>query len=153
VTTVAELVACFDELAGRGRRRVAHLRPLLEARRVGFHPGANDGELRVLDWILSRGLLRPVQQLWVVANGSRYCLDFAWPAGKVGLEWDGWDDHGTRRAFDEDRVRRNDLELAGWLILQVTSRTPRPVVLDWVERALEQRLPLELRAIDRVYPA
>src|SRR5579864_4856795 len=39
VVTNRDLDACFQELAGRGRRRIAHLRPLLAARGIGFHPG------------------------------------------------------------------------------------------------------------------
>jgi hypothetical protein len=141
VTTIEELKACFDELAGRGRRRVAHLRPIIDARLVGFDPGGSDAELRLLRWIDEGGLPRPVQQLSVVANGKRYCLDFGYPAAKVALEWDGWDDHGTRRAFDGDRARRDELELAGWLVLQATSRIPRHEVVDRLRRALDQRLP------------
>jgi hypothetical protein len=149
VTNVEELQACFDDLAGRGRRRVAHLRPLLEARQVGFDPGGSDREVELLRWFDEAGLPRPVQQLWVVAGGKRYCLDFGWPAAKMGLEYDGWDDHGQRLAFDYDRERRDELELAGWLILQVTSRHSRRKVVSWTRRGLEQRLPAEVRALAR----
>ena len=139
VTTIDELRRCFEDLAGRGRRRIAHLRPLLADRGAGFHPAANDGELRVVRWVVEAGLPKPVQQLWVVAEGKRYCLDYSYPAWKVGFEWDGWDNHGMRRAFDYDRGRRNDLELAGWLMLQFTSRMGRQVVVDRVRKAIEQR--------------
>jgi predicted transcriptional regulator of viral defense system len=147
VTSIGELKECFDRLAGRGRRRIAHLRPLLEARLVGFDPGGSDAELELVAWLVDAGLPRPVQELWVVANGNRYRLDLAYPQAKVGIERDGWDDHGTRRAFDYDRERRDELELAGWLILQVTSRMTRQTVVGRVRRALQQRLPLELRAV------
>jgi hypothetical protein len=147
VTTVDELKACFDDLAGRGRRRVAHLRPLIEERLVGFNPGGSDAELRVLRWIGQAGLPLPVQQLSVIANGRRYCLDFGYPNIKVGLEWDGWDDHGTRRAFDHDRGRRDELELAGWLILQFTSRMSRQTMVGRVRRALDQRQPQRLSCV------
>jgi predicted transcriptional regulator of viral defense system len=139
VTTVRELHACFNELAGRGRRRIAHLRPLLEARVPGFHPGANSAELRVVHWVVEAGLPKPVQQVWVVAGGNRYCLDFAYPWWKVGWEWDGWEDHGLRRAFSYDRGRRNDLELAGWLMLQFTPDMSRRLIVHQVRKAIEQR--------------
>ena len=139
VTTVRELHACFEELAGRGRRRIAHLRPLLEARLPGYHPGANDGELQVVRWLAEAGLPKPVQQVWVVAGGSRYCLDFAYPWWKITWEWDGWEDHGLRRAFSYDRGRRNDLELAGWLTLQFTPEMGRKVVVEQVREAIERR--------------
>ncbi|HEV3354650.1 MAG TPA: hypothetical protein VG076_17105 [Acidimicrobiales bacterium] len=139
VTTIDELHVCFGELAGRGRRRIAHLRPLLAARDSSFHPGANAGELRVVKWVVEAGLPRPVQQVWVVADGKRYCLDFAYPEWKIGWEWDGWEDHGLRRAFSYDRGRRNDLELAGWFMLQFTPDMSRGVVVDRVRKAIELR--------------
>jgi hypothetical protein len=139
VTTVADLRLCFEELAGRGRRRIAHLRPLLAARDPSFHPGANTAELRVVNWVVEASLPRPVQQVWVVADGKRYCLDFAYPEWKIGWEWDGWEDHGLRRAFSYDRGRRNDLELAGWFILQFTPEMSRSVVVDRVRKAIELR--------------
>jgi len=139
VTTVKELGACFEELAGRGRRRIAHLRPILDARVPGFHPGANAGELRVARWTVEAGLPKPVQQVWAVAEGKRYCLDFAYPELKIGWEWDPWETHGIRRAFSYDRSRRNDLELAGWLMLQFTPEMGRRVVVDRVRKAIEQR--------------
>jgi hypothetical protein len=139
ITTVQELHACFNELAGRGRRRIAHLRPLLEARVPGFHPGANDGERRVARWVVEAGLPKPMQQVWVVAGGARYCLDFAYPWWKIGWEWDPWDTHGIRRAFSYDRGRRDDLELAGWLILQFTPDMARRVVIDRIRKAIALR--------------
>ena len=139
ITTVQELHACFNELAGRGRRRIAHLRPLLEARVPGFHPGANDAELQVVRWVVEAGLPPPVQQVWVVTGGKRYCLDYAYPWWKIGWEWDGWEDHGLRRAFSYDRGRRNELELAGWFMLQFTPDMGRRVVVDQVRKAIEQR--------------
>jgi len=139
VTTLKELHACFNELAGRGRRRIAHLRPILEARVPGFHPGANNGERKVVRWIVEAGLPKPVQQVWVVADGQRYCLDFAYPWWKIGWEWDPWETHGIRGAFSYDRNRRNELELAGWLMLQFTPDMGRRVVVGQVREAIERR--------------
>ena len=118
-----------------------------------FDPGGSDRELELLSWFEQAGLPRPVQQLWVVAGGKRYCLDYAWAPAKMGLEYDGWDDHGQRLAFGYDRERRTELELAGWLILQVTSRHSRRKVVDWARRGLEQRLPPQLRALLQSYGA
>jgi hypothetical protein len=105
----------------------------------GFHPGANGGELQVVRWVVAAGLPKPVQQIWVVAAGERYCLDFGYPWWKIGWEWDGWEDHGLRRAFSYDRGRRNDLELSGWLMLQFTPDMGRRVVVDQVRMGIQQR--------------
>ena len=58
------------------------------------------------------------------AGGRVYLLDLAYPDRRVGIEYDGWDAHRTRSAFDGDRARGNDLALAGWTVLRFTSATP-----------------------------
>ena len=39
-----------------------------------------------------------------------------------GKSLDGWETHGTRLAFEEDRRRRNYLVLAGYAVLNFTYR-------------------------------
>ena len=38
----------------------------------------------------------------------------------LAIELDGWEEHGLRSAFDADRVRGNELVLAGWRLLRFT---------------------------------
>ena len=61
---------------------------------------------------------------------------------KVIAEVDGWEYHGTRDAFENDRRRRNELEAAGYLVLNFTwlqvTRSPDWVV-DCIRRALRRR--------------
>ena len=47
-------------------------------------------------------------------------IDFVWPREGVAVETDGWAAHGTRRAFQDDRERSNDLTAAGWTVLRFT---------------------------------
>ena len=47
--------------------------------------------------------------------------DFVWPAQRLVVETDGWQAHGTRQAFETDRLRDANLVAAGW----------RPVRLAW----------------------
>ena len=51
-----------------------------------------------------------------------YLVDILFVAERVILEIDGWETHGTRIAFEADRRRRNELELAGYRVLNFTWR-------------------------------
>jgi very-short-patch-repair endonuclease len=60
----------------------------------------------------------------VRVGGDRFRLDFAYPEAMVAIEYDGWDAHSSRAAFDRDRRRDRILQLAGWRVLRFTSQTP-----------------------------
>lgn len=128
-----------DELRARGRRRTTVIDEVLEARLDRI--GAGDSELaaKSLRWIESSALPRPVTDYWVVARGNRYCLDIAWPTEKVCVECDGFDNHRMRHRFDGDRDKFSDLALAGWLVLPMTSRTDRHLLVRRITDALAAR--------------
>ena len=70
-------------------------------------------------------------------RGRRRYLDLAYPAERVGIEFDGFAEHGLLRStFDDDRVRDNELRLAGWLVLHFTSRSRPAEVVETTKRAL-----------------
>jgi very-short-patch-repair endonuclease len=81
------------------------------------------------------GLPEPARQLSTVASGRRYRIDLAYPDHRLAIELDGWSHHRTRSAFDNDRARGNQLELAGWTVLRFTSKATRCDVVDTVARA------------------
>jgi len=92
--------------------------------------------------VLRSAGLEPTAGHTVRVANRRYRLDAAFVAQKVALEADGYEFHSSRAAFDRDRERRNQLELAGWLALNVTSRMvygqPRQLVHS-VRHALAER--------------
>lgn len=49
-------------------------------------------------------------------------VDFHWPELRLVVETDGAETHATRPAFERDRARDLDLELAGWHVVRVTWR-------------------------------
>lgn len=51
-----------------------------------------------------------------------YQADVIWPSQGLGLEFDGWDAHGHRLAFERDRKRDQVLLAAGLRVLRVTGR-------------------------------
>jgi len=141
LTSLALLQRVFLDLANRGRRRSTVMRRLLEARLPGFDPGDSDMEVKLVRWITSAGLPRPVQQHRVQVGPRTFRLDLAFPDLMIGIEYDGWEPHRTRRAFDRDRARQNPLEIVGWLILRYTSASTREVVIREVADAIAARSP------------
>ena len=57
----------------------------------------------------------------VVVGGRRRVIDFAWPDHGVAVEFDGFEAHSSRRVFDDDRVRQNDLVDEGWRVYRLTA--------------------------------
>ena len=56
---------------------------------------------------------------------ARICgheVDFVWPTRKLVVEFDGWEFHRSRAAFEKDRRRDADLQLAGYVVLRITWR-------------------------------
>lgn len=75
---------------------------------------------------LHRSLRRkPVGHRWVsnhpiLCGTKQYYADVAIPSRNVIIEVDGFEFHSSRDAFENDRVRQNDLVLAGWVVLRFT---------------------------------
>lgn len=126
-------------MQARGRRRMQTVWALLERWDPSLDMKDLDLQMRTLRWMLADGIEEPEIEFWVVVNGIRYRLDFAWPLLKVCVECDGWERHGLRRKFRSDRDKIAELELAGWLVVPVTSDMPRHVVIDRIRRALALR--------------
>ena len=51
-----------------------------------------------------------------------YELDVFWPRERFAVELDSYEFHRTRAAFERDRLRQEDLKLAGIEMIRVTSR-------------------------------
>lgn len=136
LTTLSLVARVFRDLATRGRRRSTIMRALLDDRATGPDLGDSDAEARIARWLIAARLPQPVQQHRVRIGGRTYKLDLAYPRHRIGIEFDGWATHGTRLAFDADRVRDLDLEDDGWRVLHFTSRSTREFVVERVHRAL-----------------
>ncbi|MGE5408417.1 MAG: DUF559 domain-containing protein, partial [Syntrophothermus sp.] len=53
-------------------------------------------------------------------GGRRYEVDCLWPQAHQIVELGGWQGHGTRAAFREDRARDRRLRVAGYSVTRVT---------------------------------
>ncbi|HWC09600.1 MAG TPA: hypothetical protein VG455_00105, partial [Acidimicrobiales bacterium] len=128
LTDLRELEQVHRDLVSRATR-LATISAILEARRQGPHPGDSAGEMDLARLLTEAGLPMPTAQHQVVTGGTVYVLDLAYPELRLGFEYDGWAVHGTRSAFDRDRIRGNALAAAGWTILHVTSQMSRDAVV------------------------
>ena len=66
------------------------------------------------------GLVNWSTNAWLTAGDHRYCVDVLFTERSLILEVDGWETHGSRSAFEDDRRRRNHLVLAGYRVLNLT---------------------------------
>lgn len=135
-TSADELDAYVRANRGFGRRGVAALRELLSFRVEHRDLGDSDLEDRVYGWIVESGLEPPERQVQVALGGTVWLLDHAYPDRKIALECEGFDHHGRRYRFDSDAARYDELVLAGWTVLRVTSKHGRERVVAWVAQAL-----------------
>jgi hypothetical protein len=126
-----DLIA-IDTLMGRSRgfRGVARLRDALALHRSGAFTRSGL-ERRFIDLVRSAGLPPPSMNLFV----EGYELDAYWAAERFAVELDTYDYHGTPAAFERDRLRQEDLKLAGIEMTRVTGTR-----MDREPRALAKRL-------------
>jgi very-short-patch-repair endonuclease len=100
--------------AGHAAMRAA----LEDVRAHGVEIVRSDLELAFAGLARRFGLPRPRTNVWV--HGRE--VDAWWPAQRVAVEADGWESHGTRRAFQRDREKGNHLALHGVTLLRFTHR-------------------------------
>ena len=76
-------------------------------------------EARFLDLIDQAALPRPLVNTTLDARDyGRPEVDFHWPDRRLIVETDGFETHGTRTAFVEDRRRDAALAAAGWNVVR-----------------------------------
>ncbi len=132
-----ELRSCLARLAGPGRRNLRVIRQVVGDLLPDYDPGDSDLEVRALRALHDAGLPAPVQQHPVrLGSGGGAVLDLAYPEHLVAVELDGWAFHGTRVAFDRDRLRRNELTLLGWHVLQFTASMSDDALVRTVAEAI-----------------
>ncbi len=100
-----------------GRRGGARITRVLAEHQAGTTRTRSSMEEQMLALCRCHGL--PAPRVNQVVEGHE--RDFVWPAQRLVVETDGWQAHGTRQAFEADRLRDAHLLAAGW----------RPVRLTW----------------------
>jgi len=106
-------------LAGRGRKGVAAMRAILDARGAGYVAPESELEARFLTLIRGAGFPEPVRQLDVgSADGWVGRVDFGFPDLKVLVELDGRTHHTSKLDREADARRDARLRASGWLHIQ-----------------------------------
>jgi hypothetical protein len=132
-------LAAVDALIKRskGFRGVARLREALLPHRPRAFTRSNL-ERQFLSLTQGAGLPRPSMNLFV----EGYELDAYWEAERFAVELDTYDYHGSPVAFEADRLRQEDLKLAGIEMTRITGprmdREPEAVA-NRLRRLLAQR--------------
>ena len=89
--------------------------------RLAEAPGHTVSRLedRFLPFLDRHDMPRPHLNVWIEARGRRFKVDCFWPASRQIVELDGWEGHGTRSAFHDDRARDRRLRVAGYGVTRI----------------------------------
>ena len=121
----------------RGFRGVARLRDALIVHRAAAFTRSGL-ERQFVKLVRRAGLPQPSMNLFIAG----YELDAYWPAERFAVELDTYDYHGSPVAFEEDRLRQENLKLAGIEMTRITGvridREPTAVARR-LRRLLDQR--------------
>jgi very-short-patch-repair endonuclease len=101
-----------------GRRGAGLLRRVLAQHDAGSTRTRSELEELMLALCGRAGLPRPL----VNQKIEGYEADFSWTDQRLIVETDGWASHGTRTAFERDRVRDAEHTAAGWRVVRITTR-------------------------------
>ena len=107
------LIAAVESNPGRRGAK------LLRAAQSPAEMTKSELEQRFLAIVDRHGLPRPK----VNTRIEGYEVDFAWPDAGLIVETDGFAAHGTRRAFENDRLRDRRLSRAGFHTVRLTPRS------------------------------
>ena len=115
---------------------------------AGRLPDAQERESRLEDFVFEalhrHRLAVPVCQHVVWYGGKRRRIDCCYPDALLALEAQGFDAHGRRAQFDADALRGNELQLAGFRVLQFTSAFTDRQIAEQVAAALGVPHPLSV---------
>ncbi len=128
------------ELMAPARPGAARVLAALSTRHPDLVHLRNEWEAKVVRLCERLGLPEPEVNVMVRVGGRRRYLDVAWQPAFVNLEFDGYEPHmSTRKAFEDDRVRQNDLVDAGWMVFRLTSAMLTRRHFEPVARAVSHR--------------
>jgi hypothetical protein len=132
IAAIDALLARNDRCRGSGRlRRALDIHRPPDFTRSGL-------EQSFLGLVRDAGLPRPSMNFFV----GGYELDAYWQAERFAVELDTYDYHGGHTAFEEDRLRQENLKLAGIEMTRITGvrieREPAAIA-NRLRRLLAQR--------------
>lgn len=135
---ILDLQALDQLLQRRARvRGAARLKQALVLYRKPVFDRARS-ELLFLQALEDEGERPPVLNTWV----EKWEIDAYWEAERFAVEVDGWETHGSREAFENDRLRQEEMKLAGIDCIRISARrieTEPQRVAQRIRALLDQR--------------
>jgi predicted transcriptional regulator of viral defense system len=133
-------LAAVDELLGRVTRHrgITRLRSVLALYRDEPLFTRSELERRFRAAVVGAGLPAPSMNF----NVAGFEIDAYWGLERFGVELDAYATHGGRAAFERDRVRQEELKLAGVEIVRITAKrfdSDPATVVERVAALLERR--------------
>lgn len=111
----------LEDLLDRYPRRRGTRSVRLALARLGESSGQVESPLE--EWFLPfldrYNLPRPQFNAWLEVGGKRYRVDCLWHSQRQIVELDGWEGHGTRFAFRDDRARDRRLRVADYAVTRI----------------------------------
>lgn len=104
-----------------GRRGAGVVRRILEAGRIGTTRTRSPLEERFLAFLERYDLPIPEFNAAIAVGGRFPVVDCVWRGARLVAELDGRDAHGTPEAFEDDRIRDQEMLDAGWSVIRITS--------------------------------
>lgn len=98
------------------------LRRIISDQGLGRTIVKSELELRFLALLKANRLPLPDVNSLVPSAVGTYECDFVWPRDRLIIEVDGYERHGTRKGFEQDRARDRALAIAGWRVIRLTWR-------------------------------
>jgi very-short-patch-repair endonuclease len=89
---------------------------LIDRSQTEAEPTQSELEDALLPALAKAGIAKPLTQHRI----GPYRVDFFWPDYNLIVETDGWQKHGHRAAFEEDRARDAHLQAHGFRVLRFT---------------------------------
>ena len=121
LVSLSSMRALLDRIARQGRNGAGVLRAILDERDPDHAPTESDKETELLAVIRKHGLPLPVPQFEIVHNRRFVArVDFAYVEAKLAIEYESYAHHDGKLALERDSARRNQVLVAGWLLLCAT---------------------------------
>lgn len=120
-TSIADIAFMLEERRMRGRRGVARLGRMIEARDPSLAPTDSEMEDLALGYLRAAGVELPRTQWPVTIPTGNVRLDLAWPDLMFQVELDSAAWHLTLEAEERDNLRDEQLGMLGWYIVRVTA--------------------------------
>ncbi|MDQ4132611.1 MAG: type IV toxin-antitoxin system AbiEi family antitoxin domain-containing protein [Actinomycetota bacterium] len=142
LTFVRHLRRCLETLGSSGRLSTETLGALLEAR-AGGRPSENPKELEMARMFVAAGLPSPELQ-YELHDRDRFIarFDCAYPPGRIAAEYNSYQHHHGRQAWDRDQTRDNRATAHDWLIFGFTDadlHDPQRTEVENLRRAYDAR--------------